>query len=154
MPEEKKNVPIHENDTAVQSHLTIIQNVIQRMAANSNSSKTWCVTIVSAILVAIADKQKPELAWLCIIPILLFCALDAYYLGLEKGFRESYNDFIMKLHESSLSPKDLFAVSPKGKMFCHNLKAFLSFSVLAFYLTLLGLVAVTYFWIFGVITNP
>lgn len=153
MSEEKKNVPIHENDTAVQSHLTIIQNVIQRMAANSNSSKTWCVTIVSAILVTIADKQKPELAWLCIIPILLFCALDAYYLGLEKGFRESYNDFIKKLHEGKLSHEDLFAVRPKGKMFCHNLEALLSFSVWAFYLTLLGLVTVAYFWIFGAPIN-
>lgn len=139
---------INENDSAVQSHLNILQSVIQRMAANSNSAKTWSVTIVSAILVAIADKNKPQLAWLCVIPILLFCSLDTYYLGLEKGFRESYNHFIKKLHSEKLTHEDLFAVSPRGKMLCHNIDAFTSFSVWAFYLTLLALVVGAQFWIF------
>lgn len=140
---------INENDTAVQSHLTILQNVIQRMAFNSNSSKTWCVTIVSAILVTIADKNNPQLAWLCIIPILLFCSLDTYYLGLEKGFRESYNHFIKKLHTEKLNHDDLFAVMPRGKMLCHYFEALFSFSIWAFYLVLLALVVFAYFWIFG-----
>jgi len=47
-----------ENPQVVQSHLTILQAVIQRMASNSASSKTWCVTLVSAILVIVADKGK------------------------------------------------------------------------------------------------
>jgi len=140
---------INENDTAVQSHLTILQSVIQRMSFNSNSSKTWCVTIVSAILVAIADKNKPQLAWLCIIPILLFCSLDTYYLGLERGFRESYNHFIKKLHTEKLNHDDLFAVLPRGKMICHYIGSFFSFSIWAFYLVLLSMVVFAYFWIFG-----
>lgn len=140
--------PINENDSAVQSHLTILQNVIQRMAANSNSAKTWCVTIVSAILVTIADKSKPELAWLCIMPIFLFCALDTYYLALEKGFRESYNHFIRKLHSEKLSHEDLFAVMPKGNMKKHEIEAFRSFSVWGFYSVLMVMVVATYFWIF------
>jgi len=144
---DEKVKPINENDTAVQSHLTILQNVIQRMAANSNSAKTWCVTIVSAIMVTIADKGKPQLAWLCIIPILLFWVLDTYYLALEKGFRESYNHFIKKLHSEKLNHEDLFAVLPKGEMFYHNIKAFFSFSVWAFYVLLVALVFLTYFWI-------
>ncbi|MFZ4715526.1 MAG: hypothetical protein ACOYL6_17515 [Bacteriovoracaceae bacterium] len=139
---------INENDSSVQSHLVILQNVIQRMAENCNSSKTWCVTIVSAILVAIADKNKPQMVWLCIAPILLFCALDIHYLALEKGFRDSYNSFIKKLHSDILSHEDLFAVNPSGKMVGHHIESFLSFSVWAFYLVLLGLVIVTHFLIF------
>lgn len=139
---------INENDTAVQSHLTILQSVIQRMALNSNSSKTWCVTIVSAILVTIADKDKPKLAWLCVIPIMLFCSLDTYYLGLEKGFRESYNHFIKKLHTEKLNHDDLFAVMPKGKMRLLYFDAFRSFSIWVFYLVLMVLVVFAYFLIF------
>lgn len=140
---------INENSTAVQAHLNILQSVIQRMAFNSNSAKTWCVTIVSAILVTIADKNKPQLAWLCIIPILQFCSLDTYYLGLEKGFRESYNHFIKKLHTEKLNHDDLFAVIPKGKMLYHYVEAFFSFSIWSFYLVLLSLVVFAYFWVLG-----
>jgi len=129
-----------ENPQVVQSHLTILQAVIQRMASNSASSKTWCVTLVSAILVIVADKGKPQYAWIAVIPTLLFLALDAYYLALEKGFRNSYNDFIQKLQGQSLSTSDLFVVTPKGNLFALFFGAFGSFSVWPFYLTLLGMV--------------
>ena|SRR3989338_243886 len=56
-----------ENSQAVQSHLTILQAVIQRMANNSSSSKAWCITLVSAILVIVADKGKPQYAWIAVI---------------------------------------------------------------------------------------
>jgi hypothetical protein len=32
-----------ENSQAIQAHLTIIQSIIQRMASNSSSCKTWCI---------------------------------------------------------------------------------------------------------------
>ena len=40
----------------------------------------------------------------------LFPVLDAYYLGLEKGLRTSYNSFIDELHEHKLKPSDLYVV--------------------------------------------
>jgi len=43
------------------------------------------VAIVSAILVIVADKAKPEYVWLSIVPIILFYFLDSYYLRLERG---------------------------------------------------------------------
>ena len=79
---------------AVQTHLSIIQNVIQRMASNSASCKTWCVTLVSAILVVVIDKDKSAYLLLALLPIVVFLILDVYYLSMEKGFRNSYNDFI------------------------------------------------------------
>jgi hypothetical protein len=71
------NVPLSEESASVQAHLQILQSVIQRMASNSTSCKEWCITIVSAILVLIADKGKPELVWLALFPTFLFLALDA-----------------------------------------------------------------------------
>jgi hypothetical protein len=132
--------PLTEESAAVQSHLQIVQGVIQRMATNSTSCKAWCITIVSAILVLIADKDKPELAWLALLPSILFAALDAYYLALERAFRASYNSFVKKLHGSQVFVDDLFSVIPKGEMSRHQVDALKSFSVWCFYGALVILV--------------
>jgi hypothetical protein len=127
---------LRENSEAVEAHLTIMQSVIQRMAGNSTSAKTWCITLVSAVLVVVADKGKPQFAWLAVIPTVLFLVLDAYYLGLEKGFRKSYNTFIDKLHGRELKPADLYVVEPEGDLLKLGVEALRSFSVWPFYVTL------------------
>jgi hypothetical protein len=128
---------IPEDSAAVQSHLTILQSVIQRMANNSASSKTWCITLASAILVVMADKNEPRLAIIAIIPVVLFLLLDAYYLSLEKGYRKSYNTFIGKLHSSKITVDDLFVVASEGSKIGNLLASLASFSIWPFYLTLL-----------------
>lgn len=136
--------PIPEDSQAIQAHLSILQSVIQRMSSNSSSAKTWCVTIVSAILVVISDKEKPHLAWILSIPIGLFFVLDVYYLMLEKGFRKSYAHFVDCLHDSSLCVDDLFEVEPRGRNRTHLWAAIRSISVWPFYslLALMTLAAV------------
>lgn len=133
-------VNLTEESASVQAHLQILQSVIQRMAGNSAACKAWCITLVSAILVLIADKNRPELAWLAGLPAILFFALDAYYLALEKAFRNSYNAFVIKLHSSKLELDDLYAVVPKGDMSAHQIEAVKSFSVWGFYASLAILV--------------
>ena len=113
------------------------------MALNSSSSKAWCITLVSAILVVVADKSKPQYALIALIPTFLFLVLDTYYLALEKGFRGSYNDFIKKLHSASLNSNDLFAVVPKGSIIKLFFKSLISFSVWPFYLTLFVMIFIT-----------
>lgn len=126
---------------SVQTHLGIIQAVIQRMSVNSTSSKAWCITIVSAILVIVADKSKPEFAWIAVMPTFLFMCLDTYYLALEKGFRASYNTFVKKLHEGTLLPEDLYSVIPEGNQSKHQWESLKSFSVWGFYIGLFILIA-------------
>jgi hypothetical protein len=82
------------------------------MAANSNSCKAFCVTVVSAILVVVAERDKPAQSFLAFIPTVLFFALDTYYLSLEKRFRVAYNDFIEKMHHRELDALHLYAVYP------------------------------------------
>lgn len=120
----------------VLAHLGILQGVIQRMAGNSSSAKTWCITLVAAILVVVADKKHPEYAFIALIPTILFLVLDAYYLGLERGFRQSYRLFVEKLHSGQLRTTDLYEVSPKGSLTKRLFAAFLSFSIWPFYVTL------------------
>lgn len=47
---------LHPDSPSVQTHLNIMQGVIQRMAENSRACKFWCVTIVSATLVLVARQ--------------------------------------------------------------------------------------------------
>ncbi len=138
------SVILSEASPSVQAHLHIMQSVINRMASNSSSCKAWCITLVSAILVIVADKGKPNFAYIALLPTLLFLALDAYYLALEKSFRASYNDFVRKVHSGLAVPDDLFAVQPKGSESMHQRSALASFSVWGFYGTLALLVAVAH----------
>ena len=132
--------PLNETSPSVQTHLGILQSVIQRMATNSTSCKTWCITVVSAILVIVADKGNPKLAFLALVPTFLFLTLDAYYLALEKGFRASYADFVKKLHSGIAKAGDLYAITPKGSYITHQIAALRSFSVWGFYATLIVLI--------------
>ncbi|MBN2561989.1 MAG: hypothetical protein JXQ75_13775 [Phycisphaerae bacterium] len=132
--------PYREDSKAVQAHLTITQSVVQRMASNSASCKAYCVTLVSAILVVVADKNKPRYALLALVPTFLFFALDVYYLALEKMFRDSYNQFIDKLHSRKIVASDLYLVLPSGSMVKESLRSLTSFSIWPFYLVLLVMV--------------
>lgn len=133
---------LSEASPSVQAHLQIMQSVINRMATNSTSCKAWCIALVSAILVIVADKDKPTFAYIALLPTFLFMALDAYYLALEKSFRTSYNDFVRKVHTGAAFPDDLFAVQPKGSRTAHQCAALASFSVWGFYGALAALLEV------------
>ena len=129
-----------EESPAVQAHLNIAQSVIQRMASNSASCKAWCITLVAAILVIVADKGKPNYALIAVIPTLLFLVLDTYYLSLERCFRNSYNDFIDKVHSGRVAAADLYAIMPKGSLPKAFAQSIYSFSVWPFYVTLGGMI--------------
>lgn len=60
--EEKELASIAEiksrkNDSAIQTQINAIQGIISRMASNSSNCKTWAVTVISAILVLLIDKN-------------------------------------------------------------------------------------------------
>ncbi|OOF16008.1 hypothetical protein BZG84_11135, partial [Salinivibrio sp. PR932] len=133
---ENQPISVTEESPSVQAHLAMLQNVIQRMASNSSSCKSWCITLVSAVLVIVADKGKPDYAWIALLPTVIFACLDAYYLALEKGFRETYNKFVEKLHRKSLFSSDLYAIKPQEKMSKHQVDAMKSISVWGFYIPL------------------
>ena len=82
---------IFKFDTAaVQSHLEMLQGVIQRMAENSRSCKLWSITALSAVLFLAARTGTPWHMLIALVPLFLFLLLDVYYLSLERRFRGSY----------------------------------------------------------------
>jgi len=135
---------INHESTSVQNYLMILQGVISRMANNSAACKTWCIALISALLVVTAEKQKSEYLLVAAVPVVLFGLLDSYYLGLERRFRDVYNGFIAKLHTDSVGSKDLFVVTLKGTGWDtakSTLKAVASVSIWPFYGLLLAVLA-------------
>ncbi|MCY4653204.1 MAG: hypothetical protein OXC95_08575 [Dehalococcoidia bacterium] len=140
-----ENQPLNENSSAVQAHLTMMQGVINRMAENSRSCKVWCVTLVAAVLVLVARTGEPRHALIALAPAVLFYVLDAYYLALERGFRKSYGRFVRKLNDEQAEASDLYTVAPAGSPVRGTLWAlFKSFSVLPFYLVVVGTVVLAW----------
>ena len=72
-------------------HLEFIQGVINRLATNSFQMKGWSVVLVAAILVLLARENKLHAAFIALAPILVFWALDGYFLWQERLHRALYD---------------------------------------------------------------
>lgn len=76
-------------------YLLMMQENITRMAANSANAKTWLVTIVTAVLAIGCNVEKIH-SWLllALVPVLALWYIDAYYLQLERKFRNREQYYI------------------------------------------------------------
>lgn len=76
-------------------HLEFIQSALSRMAANSLQMKSWNVALGSAAIgFAAAKDSHPQAAVFALVPSLIFWVLDAYYLMLERAFRNLYDEAV------------------------------------------------------------
>jgi hypothetical protein len=71
-------------------HLEMIQNVINRMASNSFVFKGWSVTILAGLSAFATRDANKKLLLVAFFATLLLWAIDAYYLSLERKYRELY----------------------------------------------------------------
>jgi hypothetical protein len=97
---------------AVQSHLEMLQGVIQRMAENSRSCKLWSITALSAVLFLAARTGVPWYTLIALVPLSLFFLLDVYYLSLERRFRGSYECMLEKLRSGTYGLGDVYQIVP------------------------------------------
>ncbi len=91
-------------------HLEIIQAVIARMANNSFMIKSWCITMVAALLALAGGKDvnNVKLVYVAYIPLLMFWYLDGYFLQQERTFRGIYDHFRKQSEaDFTISSKDL-----------------------------------------------
>ncbi len=72
-------------------YLNLIQANISRMAGNSALMKGFSATIVATVLAMSLDETNWKYILITIIPVLIFALADAYYLGLERKYRNLYN---------------------------------------------------------------
>ena len=71
-------------------HLEFISATISRLNGNSFQAKSWCVAIVAAVFAVLDGNQPNRLGLIGLIATALFWAFDAYYLSLERQFRNMY----------------------------------------------------------------
>jgi hypothetical protein len=78
------------DDPAVITHITLLQGIINRLANNSSSCKTWCLALVGALLSLAGATHTPAIASFVLIPIVIFGFVDTMYLAQEKAYRDLY----------------------------------------------------------------
>lgn len=77
-------------DEDFRKHLDLIQGVINRLAGNSFSVKTWSVGLIAVLGGMAAKDADARLAVALLFPALCFWGLDAYYLRQERLYRKLY----------------------------------------------------------------
>ena len=85
------------SSAGVEFHLKLTQDVVARMARNSALTKTWCATLVAAIMVLVARTEVPIYLWVAVVPIVLLCFVDTkpiprwdvHFGGLEDDLKDS-----------------------------------------------------------------
>ena len=123
-------------------HLEFIQNAINRMANNSFIIKGWCITLAVA-LIALLEKKDINKCYIVFsfLPLLFFWFLDAFYLKTERQYRRLYTDISKKGKKEIDFSMDITLYKE-----CY-VEALFSRTLLAFYLSLMGIVLVIIFMI-------
>lgn len=137
---------------AIQSHISMLQGIINRMAGNSANCKNWTVTLVAAMLVLLIDKnmQIPN-TLICLIPIGLFYLLDCYYLGLERLCVSYQKTFLERIYNNEGCVENLYKVEDfkdRRAQICNTVKAMNSVSTTPFYL-IVAIVVLVFSYIIG-----
>ena len=128
-------------------HLKLIEQQIQRMADNSFKVKNWALTVVGGALLYWLKEETPKdnMIWLWVLIIMatiIFWWLDAYYLSLEKCYRELYVDIQKNLnpyHTYSLNIRkyseeiDIKCVIINSKTITHVYIPLILFEVILFW---------------------
>ena len=128
----------------VRTHIELLQGIILRMARNSAICKTWCVTLVAAIMVLVARTDTPMYTLIALVPTGLFLFLDTYYLALERAFRKAHETFVCKLHSATLELSDLYVFCQEDLNTREKLAVLLSPSIYPFYGALLFAIVLMY----------
>ena len=99
------------NDNRV-AHLNMIEEVIKRIAGNALLVKGWSITLVSALVALSITNKRIEVAYLAIVPALIFWWLDAYWLRRERLFRALYDH--VRSADSGKLEGDVFSMSTES----------------------------------------
>jgi len=88
---ESRTSPLSPLPDATIKHLELLQPVISRMGQNSFAVKGWAVTVVAGFIAALATQVlRSKIIWAAPAPVVGFWLLDAYYLRLERQYRNLY----------------------------------------------------------------
>jgi hypothetical protein len=96
------------DNSAVTSHITMLQGIITRLANNSASCKTWCLTLIGALVSLSGSTHVPGIFSFTILPIVVFGFLDTMYLSQEKAYRDLFDEIAGKIRSGGYVRGDAF----------------------------------------------
>ncbi len=124
--------PFNPGAPTAQSHLAMIQSIIDRLAENSRTCKLGCVTLVAAVLFLVSRTGVPQHLLFVLFPVVLLGVLDAYYVSLERAYRASHKT-ALRLYVDQPGEPPLPTLEPEGHGPRLVLQTLRSFSVWWFY---------------------
>jgi hypothetical protein len=96
------------DNPAVTTHINLLQGIINRLANNSSSCKTWCLTLVGALLSLAGATHTPAIVTFALVPVVIFGFVDTMYLAQEKAYRDLYGTVVEAVHDGSYSRAQAF----------------------------------------------
>lgn len=96
-----------EHEEFKRQHLEFVQSAITRMASNSFQIKGFTM-VMATLLAGLGGESKNMIFLWLLIPMTVICAcVDAYYLQLERKYRELYKRSV-ELLESKRSLAEIY----------------------------------------------
>ncbi|MEV6555190.1 hypothetical protein AB0M22_05720 [Nocardia sp. NPDC051756] len=98
-------------------YLEMLQTVIARLSQQSFTVRGWSVTLVSIIFAFLTtqDRNTSGLILFTLAPAWLFWGLDAYYLSVERRYRELFAAVARQVREPDRPAPDIFEMLPDSR---------------------------------------
>src|SRR5438128_1647551 len=96
------------DNAAVTAHIGLMQAVITRLANNSASCKTWCLTLVGALVSLAGATHVPGIVMFALVPVAIFGFMDTMYLAQEKAYRDLYRRIVTKIRDRTYALADAY----------------------------------------------
>lgn len=126
---------------AVTAHIATLQGIINRLAGNSASCKTWCISLVAALVSLSGATRMPAIVPVALVPVVVFAFLDTMYLAQERAYRGLYAEVVGKVRAKTYDISVAFNVSAPLRL-PSGWSAFFSWSIWPVYLGLVSLYVV------------
>ena len=132
------------DNAAVIAHVNLLEGIISRLATTSASCKTWCITLVAALLSLAGATKIPSIVGIVLVPIVVFGFMDTMYLSQERAYRDLYQAIVLKVRNGTYERADVFeAKAPLSWTGC--LKTVRSWAIFPIYIGLAATYFVAYF---------
>lgn len=101
-------------------HLDYVQGMISRFATNQFQIKSWCITIMAAILTLFANSFNNtyglsyRMLLVGVFPTTMFWILDSKFLSSERKLRQIYDDI---LNHKEIKPLEIPIKKYRGGRF-------------------------------------
>src|SRR6516164_4184366 len=111
MMDHPEHSPLWPADSpAATAHIGLLQGIITRLANNSASCKTWCLTLVAALLSLAGATHAPQMVTATLVPIVIFGFVDVMYLATEVAYRNLYTRVVESIRDGSYAKNAVYEV--------------------------------------------